>query len=66
MENFTINDATKIQQKQIEKWAIVLKPKFIELMKEWCNYCNSVAKTVDGVPRGTTIENWLHNMFMNK
>ncbi len=65
MENFTIQEAIKIQQDQLLYWKKVLLPHVYNDMVGYCNSWNESATKTNHVKRGTELDQWLHNYMIN-
>lgn len=62
MEDFTITKAKAVQERQLNEWKKLLKPKVFEVLKLAVE--NASAKATDGygIARGNTIDNILRNV----
>lgn len=66
-DNFTKEDAIKIQRDQLDQWAKILKPEVFAKLEAHAIADNdhvSISNPFE-IFRGTRIDNYLHNEFMN-
>lgn len=62
MENLTIEEALKIQYKQLENWKRKLKHEYYIVIRDRAVRDNHKAKTGYDIFRGTSIDIYVHNL----